>query len=99
MKDHAQQAAMDGQSAVTIVDKAVLSEPVHEITDPRSGRADHLCQGILIYIGDHGLSLAILAKMRKQKENPGKTLFAGVEKLVHEIGFISDVARQQMLDK
>ena len=90
---------MDGQSAVIIVDKAVLPEPVHEVTDPGPGRTDHLCEGILIDSGDHRFSLAFLAKMRKQQENPSQTLFAGVEKLVYEVCFISDVARQQMLDK
>jgi hypothetical protein len=39
---------MDGQSAVVIVDKAMISELVHEMTDPRPGCADHLCQHILI---------------------------------------------------
>ena len=43
---------MDGQSAVVVVDKAMLPEPVHEMTDPRPGRADHLCQGVLIHSGD-----------------------------------------------
>lgn len=90
---------MDGQSVVIIVDKAMLSEPVHEMTDPRSGCADHLCQGILIHVGDYGFSLAFLAKMRKQQENPSQTLFAGVEKLVYEVCFISDVACQQMRDE
>lgn len=61
---------MDSQSAVIIVYKAMLPEPVHEVTDPRPGRADHLCEGILIDFRDHGFSLAFLAKMRKQQENP-----------------------------
>ena len=83
---------MDGQSAVIIVDKAMLPEPVHEMTDPGPGRADHLCQGVLIDSGDYDLSPAFLAKMRKQQENPSQTLFAGVEKLVYEVRFIPDVA-------
>ena len=44
---------MDGKSAVVVVNKSMLPEPVHEMTDPRPGRADHLCQGILIHIGDY----------------------------------------------
>ena len=92
VKDHAQEATMDGQSAVIIVDKAMLPEPVHELADPGPGRANHLCQGILIDSGDHSLSPAFLAKMRKQQENPSQTLFAGVEKLVYEVRFIPDVA-------
>ena len=99
VQDHAEQTAMDGQSTVIIVDKPVLPEPVHEVADPRPGRANHLCEGILIDSGDHGFSLAFLAKMRKQQENPSQTLFAGVEKLVYEVRFIPDIARQQMFDK
>jgi len=83
---------MDGQSAVIIVDKAMLPEPVHEVTDAGPGRANHLCKSILIDSGDYSFSLAFLAKMRKQQENPSQTLFAGVEKLVYEVRFISDVA-------
>ena len=90
---------MDGQSSVIIVDKAMLPEPVHEMTDPGPGCADHLCQGVLIHSGDYGFSPTFLAKMRKQQENPGQTLFAGVEKLVYEVLLISDIARQQVLDK
>ena len=48
---------MDGQSAVIIVDKAMLPEPVHEMTDPGPGRADHLCQGILIDSGEYRFQL------------------------------------------
>ena len=90
---------MDRQSAVIIVNKALLSEPVHEMTDPRPGRADHLCQSILIYVGDYDFRLAFLTKMRKQQENPSQTFFTGIEKLVYKIRFISDVACQQMRDK
>ena len=90
---------MDGQPAIIIVDEAMLSEPVHEMADPRPGRADHLCQSILIHVGDYHISLAILAKMRKQQENPSQTFFAGVKKLVHEIRFVANVACQQMFDK
>jgi len=83
---------MDGQSAVIIVDEAMLPEPVHEMTDPGPGRADHLCQSVLIDSGDDGFSSAILAKMRKHQENPSQTLFAGIEKLVYEVRFIPDIA-------
>lgn len=34
VKDHAQEAAIDSQSAFIIVDEAILSEPVHEMTYP-----------------------------------------------------------------
>jgi hypothetical protein len=34
VKNHAQEAAMDGQFSIVIVDKAMLPEPVHEMTYP-----------------------------------------------------------------
>jgi hypothetical protein len=53
----------------------MLPEPVHEVADPGPGRADHLCQTILTDSGDYGFSLAFLAEMRKQQEDPSQTLF------------------------
>lgn len=99
VKDHVQEAAMDGQSLVIIVDEAILSEPVHKMADPGSGGADHLCQCVLIYFGEYGFRSAFLAEIRKKQENPSQALFTGVEKLVYKIRFISDVAREQMRDK
>ena len=90
---------MNGQTALIILNKAVLSEPVHKMTDPGPGCADHLRQRILIHSGEYAFGLAFLAEMRKKQESPSQALFAGVEKLVHEVRFIPDVARQQMLDK
>ena len=90
---------MDGQSAVIIVDKAMLPEPVHEMADPRPGRADHLRQGVLIHSGDYSFSLAFLAKMREQQENPSQRFSLELKSWSTRSCFISDVAREQMLDK
>jgi hypothetical protein len=90
---------MDGQSVVIVVDQAMLSEPVHKMTDPRPGRADHLCQCVLVDSGEYRFRLAFLIEIRKKQESPSQTLFGGVEKLVYKVRFISDVARQQMLDE
>ena len=64
MKDYAEQAAVNGQSFVVIVNKAVLPEIVHKMTDPRPGRANHLRQHILAYSWNNGLGLAVLTKIR-----------------------------------
>ena len=66
-----------------IVNEAQLSEPIHEKTHPRPGRADHVCEGLLTDLGDYGLGHAFLAEMGKQEQNPSKPLFAGVEELVN----------------
>jgi hypothetical protein len=57
---------MDGQSGVVVLDEAMLPEPIHEMTDPRPGRADHLCQGILIHSGNYRFGPTFLAEMGKQ---------------------------------
>jgi hypothetical protein len=58
-----------------------------------------LCQVFLIDPGNYSFGLALLAKMGQQQENPSQALLAGVEKLVDEIRFVSDVAGKQMSDK
>jgi len=88
---------MDGQSAVVIVDKAMLPEPIHEMTNPRPGCTDHLCQCFLIDSGKHSFSPVFLSKMCQQQENPSQTLLAVAKKLVDEILLKSDVAYEQML--
>jgi len=96
----AEKTTLDRQSAtIAVIDKAKLPEFVHEVTDPRSCCAHHLRQVILADSRQHGFRPALFAKMGKQQKNPGKTLFAGVEKLIHKIGFIPDVAGKQVRDK
>jgi hypothetical protein len=91
---------MDRQPGFTVViDKAKLPELIHEMIDPRPGCADHLCQVFLIDPGNYSFGPALLAKMGQQQENPSQALLAGVEKLVDEIRFVSDVAGKQMRDK
>jgi hypothetical protein len=94
VQDHAEQATMDRQPAhgAVVFDKAKLPELVHEMTDPRPGGAHHLRQVFLIDSGKDRFGSTFLAKMSQQQENPGQALLAGVEKLVDQILFISDVA-------
>ena len=85
---------MDLQPAAgaVVIDKSQLLELVHEMTDPRPGGAHHLRQVFLIDPGKDTLGATFLAKMSQQQESPGQTLLAGVEKLVDEIFFISEIA-------
>ena len=93
MQDYAEEATMDHQlAAVSVIDKAKILELTHEMTDPRPGCSDHLRQVFLIDPGNYSFGPALLAKMGQQQENPSQTLLAGVEKLVDEIRFVSDVA-------
>ena len=91
---------MDRQPGFTVViDKTKLPESIHEVVDPRSGCADHLCQVFLIDPGNDSFGLAFLAEMGQEQENPSQALLAGVEHLVDEIRFVSDDAGKQMTDK
>ena len=82
-----------------VVDEAELPELVHEVVDPRSGRADHLRQVLLIDAGDDRFGLAVLAKVRQQQEHPRQPLLARVEQLIDEIRFVADDAGQQVRDE
>ena len=53
-------------AAIVVIDEAIFSELIHEMTDPRPGCADHFCQGCLIDFGKHGFGFTFLAKMSQQ---------------------------------
>jgi len=58
---------MHNQPALgAVIDKAKLPELIHEVTDPRPGRADHLCQVILANSGKHKFGSTFLAEMGEQ---------------------------------
>ena len=79
-----------------IVDEAQLPEPVHEKTNPRASCTDHFRQHLLTDLGDYSLGHAFLAEMSQQQQNPGQSFFTGIEKLVNQIFFVSDVPCQQI---
>ena len=91
MQNYAQQATVDRQT-VGVINKAKLLELHHEMADPRSRRADHLRQVFLINSWEDSFGSAFLAKMCKQQKDSGQAFLAGIEKLVHEIRFIPNVA-------
>ena len=68
-RDDASKAPMDRQARFSVVvDEAELPELVHEVIDPRTGRADHLGQVLLIDSGHDRLGLAVGAEMGQQQE-------------------------------
>jgi hypothetical protein len=80
MQDHAEKAAVDCQPVIlAVINKAHFSELVHEMTYPRAGCADHLCQSGLADPRQDRFGSAFLAKMGKQQQHPSQTPFAGVE--------------------
>src|SRR5688572_9247893 len=85
--------------ATVVMDEAHLPEPVHEVADPRSGRADHGGEGLLTDLRDDGLRLRFLPEVREEQEEPSQSLLAGVEELIHQILFDPDVAGEQVGDE
>jgi hypothetical protein len=90
-----QQRAMDFQPAV-VVNESQFSEAVHEETDSRAGCAYHLGQGLLTDRGDYAMGDPVLTEVSKHEQNTSQPLFAGVEKLIHQVRFVSDVPQQQI---
>ncbi len=80
MQNDIEQRTVDLQAAI-VVNKAQFPEPVHEVTDSRTGRPHHLCQSLLAHLGDHGFGSAFLAEMSEQEQNAGQSLFTRVEEL------------------
>jgi hypothetical protein len=62
----------------------------------RSGRADHFRQHFLTDLGNHSLGFAFFAKMSEQQKDSGQSLFAGIEKLINQVLFVTDVPGQQI---
>ena len=88
-----------GRQAVGVINKAKLLELHHEMADARSGRADHLRQLFLINSWEDRFGSAFLTKMCNKQEDSGQALLTGIEKLVHEIRFIPNLARKQVCNE
>ena len=78
--------------AAVVIDKSHLSKPVHKVTHQGTGGADHLCQSLLTHFGNQGFWSRVFTLMAKQEKQTGKSLFTGIEQLVHEAFFNANVA-------
>jgi hypothetical protein len=73
----AEEAVVDRQApGIAIVDETEPPELVHEVTDARTGCADHPRQVILADPGKNTFGPAFLAKVRQQQEDPRQTPLA-----------------------
>ena len=98
LQDRAEEATMDCQPAAVVVDKAEFPEPIHEVTDPGPGGADHFRQGLLIDVGNHRIELPVGAIMIQRQQDPGQALLAEIEEASHEIFFGSNHTRKKIGD-
>jgi hypothetical protein len=75
VQNHIQQRTMDFYAAV-VIDKTQFSKFVHESTDARSRRADHLCECLLADFRQDRFGFAFLPKIREKQEGPCQALLA-----------------------
>src|SRR5580704_11262255 len=94
-----QQRAVDFDAvfdAAVVFNEAELAKFVHEETDARPRRSDHLGKRLLADFGDNRLRLGFLAEIRQQQEHAGKPFLARIVQLIDKVGFNADGPAQQM---
>ena len=86
---------MNFDSAI-VFDKTEFAEFIHEEAHPRPGGAHEARQRLLADIGKHARGRAFLAKIRQQQKHACQAFLAGIKKLVYQILFNSNVAREHI---
>jgi hypothetical protein len=99
LQDHVQQRAVNLETAAVIVDKAQPAKLIHEETDARARRANHLRERLLANLRDDRLGPPFLTEVRQQQQKARKSLLAGIEQLIHQVCFNPDCSRQEMRDE
>ena len=84
------------KAVFVVIDETQASKLVHERTDARASRANHLGEHLLADLGDNGLRLCLFAEIRQQQQKPCQTLLAGVKELVDQVRFHAHVPRQKI---
>ncbi len=97
VQGHVNEGIVNFQSAV-VVNKAQLPELIHKLIDVRPRRAHHLRQGFVAYLRNT-FRLAFFTVAREQQQNTRQASLAGVKKLIHQVRFVADVARQHIGDE
>ena len=75
-----------------VTDEAKFPEFVHKEIDPGPRCPNHLGQRLLRYFGKDLLRLAFLSEAREQQQGARQSFLAGVEELVNQVLFDSDVS-------
>jgi hypothetical protein len=76
-----------------------LNTPALGVVLRTARRTHHLRKSPLTDLRNDLFGLPLLAETCYKQEYSGQALFAGVEKLVNQILFVSNVAAQQISDK
>src|SRR5580693_491931 len=98
VQDNTQERLVDVDLAV-VLDEAQFSEFVHEKIDPGPCCANHFRQHFLRYFGKHLLRLSRGAIASEEQQSARQAFLAGVEELVDQVRFHSDVSCQHIGDE
>jgi len=82
-----------------VIDETQFTKLVHEVADPRSGRPDHFCKGLLTDLGENGLGLAFFPEIGQQQQQTRKPFLRRIEELVDQVLFDAGSSRQDMRDE
>jgi hypothetical protein len=100
VKDDVQEGIIDLDLAtVGVSDEAQFSEFVHEKIDPGPRCANHLRQHLLGYFGKRLVKITWRSIPREQEQSPRQSFLAGIEELVYEVFFDSNVSSQHVSDE
>ena len=94
MQYYTEERAVHLQTTAVVINEAELPEPIHKETDSRTGRPYHLGQRLLTDLGDYSFWYALFAEVSQQKKDSSQSLFAGVEQLIHQILFVTNIPNQ-----
>ena len=86
-------------SSPSVFDEAQLLEFVQEEVHARTRRADHLGERVLGDLRDHADRYGLLPVARQQQQRARQPFLAGVEELIDQVLFDSDVAGQHVRDE
>jgi hypothetical protein len=75
---------------------SAFAKSVHEKAHARARRADHLRERLLADIRNHRLLSSFLAKVRQQKQHPGKAFLTRIEQVIDQVLFDPDGPGQKM---
>ena len=95
MEHDVEKGTVDFHAAV-VVNESHFSELIQKKADARACCAHHLRQSLLTQLRDYVVLPSVFSVTRQEQQDSSQSLFAGIEKLVNEVRFVSDISGQQM---
>jgi len=99
VQDHTEEGVVNVDLAVFVLNKAKLPEFVHEKIYAGTGGANGLREHLLGHFGNYLARVAASAVAGKEKQNARQAFFAGIEKLIDQVGFNPGVSRKHVGNK